>query len=113
MSQDAILTREAFFAACSRRGGPNRIVTVHSAELGGRVYVKILTAGQVGAIDKQADGDYDRAVLLVLAAIMDENGQPMFKEKKAVEDLDFDIFTAVSVARNEATKIDPEAIAKN
>lgn len=110
-----ILGRDAFFAACNTLASKSQeIEIVPCPELGGEIYVRVLTADMVEQADRGAKGDFDRAIRMVLASVVDENGQAMFESREQVGALKSPVFTALSKAVGKANKVGtPEETAKN
>jgi hypothetical protein len=109
------LGRDAFFAACAEKASQiSDIEPVDCEELGGKVYVKILTPDMVELADRNAKGSYDRAIYMVLFSIVDENGQQMFENREEVGKLKLPIFNALSKCVGKANKEESvEKISKN
>ncbi len=113
MSSNALITREAFFAACEAASPKTEIVSVACPELGGEIHVLVLSAGDVEEIDRRAKGDFDRAMLIVQESVVDADGKKMFQQRQQVAALKSPVFTALSQAVGKASKIDVESLAKN
>src|SRR5215510_7188890 len=105
MTTNHALGREAFFAACEALASKQSdIMPVECPELGGKVYVKILTPDIVELADRKSKGGYDRAIYMVLFSIVDENGQQMFESREQVGALKLPVFNALSECVGKANK---------
>jgi len=82
-----LLSRDAFRAAS--RQLKTKVVDV--PELGGAVTVRSLKAGEAMELfERSQAGDKDAPLLYVLAAVVDENGQPMFDTLDEVKEMNMD-----------------------
>jgi hypothetical protein len=106
MSDNHILTREAFFEACKAR----RVSVVELPGIG-RVNIRRLTLGQLKLFDEAKD-NYERAKLLILHSIVDRNSEPIFATTDEVDQLEMPVFKALSDAVTDvnALKVDETAI---
>lgn len=115
MSSNHALGRDAFFAACNEYSSRlSDIEKIECPQLGGSIYVKILTPDLIELADRKSKGAYDRAIYMVLYSIVDESGQQMFESREQVGALKLPIFNALSTCVQKANKeSEVEELSKN